>query len=48
MVLLKRSQQRRDLRMAVDCYDDCISFLDAQLGHLLEKLRAGGLLESTT
>ncbi len=45
--LLHGTQRERDLRMAVDCYDDCIAFLDNQLGQLLEKLRAQGLLENT-
>ncbi len=45
--LLNDKQRERDLRMAVDCYDDCIAFLDNQLGQLLEKLRAQGLLENT-
>ncbi len=44
---VKRSQQMHDLRMAADCYDDCIAFLDQQLGQLLESLRSGGLLENT-
>ena len=35
------------LRMAVDCYDDCITFLDEQLGTLLKTLKAQGLLENT-
>jgi arylsulfatase A-like enzyme len=47
VVLLKSSQHPRDLRMAVDCYDDCISFLDQQLGRLLVELRSGGLLDNT-
>ena len=44
---VKASQQMHDLRMASDCYDDCIAFLDQQLGQLLENLRAQGLLENT-
>jgi arylsulfatase A-like enzyme len=47
VVLQKSSQRKRDLRMAVDCYDDCISFLDQQLGQLLDELRAGGVLDNT-
>jgi arylsulfatase A-like enzyme len=33
--------------MLHDCYDDCLSFLDEQLGRLLEEMRAQGLLEHT-
>jgi arylsulfatase A-like enzyme len=33
--------------MARDCYDDCIAFLDDQLGRLLEALRSRGLLANT-
>jgi arylsulfatase A-like enzyme len=43
----KDFQRKRDLRMAVDCYDDCIAFLDEQFGHLLDELRARGMLENT-
>ncbi len=34
--------------MALDCYNDCISFLDDQLDQLLGQLRGQGLLENTT
>jgi arylsulfatase A-like enzyme len=37
----------RELVMARDCYDDCIAFLDAQLGRLLRGLAAEGLLDNT-
>ncbi len=33
--------------MARDCYDDCIAFLDEQLGKLLEELERQGLLDNT-
>ena len=33
--------------MARDCYDDCIAFLDEQLGRLLGTLERQGLLENT-
>ncbi len=33
--------------MAHDCYDDCIAFLDEQLGQLLDELKRQGLLENT-
>ncbi len=46
--LIKSSQRKRDLRMAVDCYDDCISLLDEQLGRLLAELQAQRLLDNTT
>jgi arylsulfatase A-like enzyme len=37
----------RDIPMARDCYDDCIAFLDDQLGRLLGELRRQGLLDNT-
>ena len=33
--------------MARDCYDDCIAFLDDQLGELLDELHRQGLLDNT-
>jgi arylsulfatase A-like enzyme len=33
--------------MAHDCYDDCIAFLDDQLGQLVDRLKGMGLLENT-
>jgi arylsulfatase A-like enzyme len=42
-----RSLQERDIVMARDCYDDCIAYLDHQLGRLLEELQGRGLLENT-
>jgi arylsulfatase A-like enzyme len=39
--------QNRDVGMARDCYDDCIAFLDDQLGQLLDKLQGQGLLDNT-
>jgi arylsulfatase A-like enzyme len=41
------SIRQRDLAMARDCYDDCIAFLDAQLGRLLDDLQDQGLLHNT-
>ena len=37
----------RDVLMARDCYDDCISSLDDQLGRLLDELHGKGLLDNT-
>jgi arylsulfatase A-like enzyme len=37
----------RDVLMARDCYDDCIAFLDDQVGRLLAELEGQGLLEDT-
>ena len=37
----------RDILMARDCYDDCIAFLDEQLGKLLDELQRQGLLDNT-
>src|SRR5262249_2368841 len=47
MGMESRSMQERDILLARDCYDDCIAFLDEQLGRLLEQLRRGGLLDNT-
>ena len=44
---LKTSIAARDVLMARDCYDDCIAYLDDQLGRLLETLRGQGLLDNT-
>ena len=38
---------KRDILMARDCYDDCIAFLDEQLGRLLDELERQGLLDNT-
>ena len=43
----KNSLQKRDVAMARDCYDDCIAFLDEQLGRLLAVLERQGLLQNT-
>ena len=37
----------RDVRMARDCYQDCIAFLDERLGRLLDELQGQGLLGNT-
>jgi arylsulfatase A-like enzyme len=37
----------RDVEMARDCYDDCIAYLDDQLGRLLDHLRDSGILDDT-
>jgi arylsulfatase A-like enzyme len=37
----------RDVVMARDCYDDCIAFLDNQLGRLLDELQGRALLDHT-
>ena len=43
----KDRKQVRNILMARDCYDDCIAFLDGQLGRLLEALGSRGLLDNT-
>ena len=45
--VVKDAARQRDLKMARDCYDDCIAFLDEQLGQLLDTLKGQGLLENT-
>jgi arylsulfatase A-like enzyme len=42
-----KSIQSRGIWMARDCYDDCIAYLDHQLGRLLDELQARGLLDNT-
>ncbi len=37
----------RDVQLARDCYNDCIAFLDEELGQLLNELRRQGLLDNT-
>jgi arylsulfatase A-like enzyme len=37
----------RTLQVARDGYDDCIAYLDQQVGHLLAELETKGLLENT-
>jgi arylsulfatase A-like enzyme len=37
----------RDIRLARDCYNACIAYLDDQLGRLLDELERQGLLEET-
>jgi arylsulfatase A-like enzyme len=44
---VKHKLKHRDINMVRDCYDDCIALLDEQLGRLLGKLQAQGLLENT-
>jgi arylsulfatase A-like enzyme len=43
----QRELRLRDIQMAGDCYDNCIAFLDDELGRLLEKLDAQKLLDNT-
>jgi arylsulfatase A-like enzyme len=43
----KNQVAARDTTMARDCYDDCIAFLDDQLGRLLDALQDRGLLDDT-
>jgi arylsulfatase A-like enzyme len=38
---------KRYLALARDCYDNCLSFLDAKLGELFEELQRRGVLETT-
>jgi arylsulfatase A-like enzyme len=43
----KNATPNRDIVMARDCYDDCIAYLDEQLGRLLDELQRRGLLADT-
>jgi arylsulfatase A-like enzyme len=47
MQMDKKRLMKRDVEMARDCYDDCISFLDEELDRLLNEVRAQGLLDNT-
>lgn len=45
--LSKERLKRYYLDMAMNCYDDCLAFLDAELDLLLNRLQAAGLLANT-
>ena len=47
MAIDKDTMQKRDIALARDCYDDCIAFLDEQLGRLFDQLRTQQLLDNT-
>jgi arylsulfatase A-like enzyme len=42
-----RKRTAREVQLARDCYDDCIAYLDEQLGSLLAALEARALLKNT-
>jgi arylsulfatase A-like enzyme len=44
---IKSTTPRRDVQMVRDCYEDCIAYLDDQLGRLLDELDHQGLLADT-
>jgi arylsulfatase A-like enzyme len=43
----KGQMRVRDIVMARDCYDDCVAYLDKQLGRLLGEMRRQKLLDNT-
>jgi arylsulfatase A-like enzyme len=43
----KKTLSVEDVRMAIDVYDDCLSYLDRRLGSLLDELSRRGILENT-
>jgi arylsulfatase A-like enzyme len=43
----KKKLSSRDTQLAFDGYDDCIAYLDEQLGHLFDELDRRGQLENT-
>ena len=43
----KRTLPARTIELARDCYDDCIAYLDDQLGRLFSELDSNGLLDNT-
>ena len=43
----KNEVSKRNVRMARDCYQDCVAFLDEETGRLLETLQGQGLLGDT-
>lgn len=47
LALDKQEFSLRDMGMIRDCYEDCIAYLDAELGRLLDELGRRGLLADT-
>lgn len=47
MAMDKDHVQKRDIELARDSYDTCISFLDDSLGRLLAQLKQRGILDNT-
>jgi arylsulfatase A-like enzyme len=47
MAVENNPTMKRDVQMVRDCYDDCIAFLDQELGRLLDELRGQKLLDNT-
>jgi arylsulfatase A-like enzyme len=45
--IAKGPNQIRDIVTARDCYDDCVAYLDHELGRLLGVLKGRGLLDNT-
>jgi arylsulfatase A-like enzyme len=45
--VVKKRPPARTVDLGHDCYDDCIAYLDDQVGRLFSELEAKGLLEST-
>jgi arylsulfatase A-like enzyme len=43
----KATLSRRDIQLASDAYDDCLAYLDEQLGRLFDELDQGGVLGNT-
>jgi arylsulfatase A-like enzyme len=43
----KAKLESKDVRMAIDVYDDCIAYLDRRLGILLDELGRRGVLDDT-
>ncbi len=45
--VVKKRPPARTVELGRDCYDDCIAYLDDQVGRLFSELDAKGLLENT-
>jgi arylsulfatase A-like enzyme len=43
----KQGASENDMALAADAYDDCIGYLDAQIGNLIDELDRRGLLKDT-
>ncbi len=43
----KQNRPPRDRQLASDAYDDCLAYLDSQIGSLFDRLDRRGLLENT-
>ena len=43
----KQSMTQKDIEFAIDSYDDCVAYVDEQLGRLFDELERKGILDNT-